>query len=439
MKFQLRTEAAQKALAGAVLLDYFPGKTGSTIRNNGTDFFADLMPTTAARDLFHLGVAVYCADRVAPRWTGPDGWTREIHLIAPVEAPGWHAAIENLTAALSFLTGDKWIIELRETDRGGDSAAQLDLLPADAVCLFSGGLDSLSGAVDLLEAGKSVVLVGHYESGQAPKRQTELAAGLTKKYGRDKVELRQLFLGPESPTAAQKRPLPDSRENTTRGRSFLFLAAGFALASALGRSVPLYIPENGLIGINVPLTGSRPASLSTRTTHPYFLDLVGRIRSAAGIEVELANPYRLMTKGEMLVGSANQALLRQLAPRSISCAHPEAARWTKNPRRPQGNCGYCYPCLIRKASLHRAGLPGGTYAYDLKSDYALIADTGKGSSLRALVRSLAAPARPADVLRTGPIPNAESAAFGDLYARGRQELLTWLKTAVPKDMRRQLP
>lgn len=439
MKFQLRTNARQKALGDAVLLDYFPGENGSTIRNNGSDFFGDLIPTPAARDAFHLGVAAYCADRVAPRSTMPDGWTREIELVAPVEADGWDRAINDLTQALTFLTGDHWSIDLRKVDTKDESAGQLDLFPADAVCLFSGGLDSLTGAIDLLEDGKTLVLLGHYESGQAPKRQSELAARLVTKYGHDRVELRQLFLAPSRAQARQTRPLPPTRENTTRSRSFLFLGAGLALASALGPGVPLYIPENGLIGINVPLTGSRPASLSTRTTHPYFIDLIGRVIADVALDVDVVNPYRLLTKGEMLVASANEALLCRLGPRSISCSHPEAARWTKKPKRPQGNCGYCYPCLIRKASLHRAGLPGGTYAYDLKKDYAVIVETGKGASLRALVRSLAGPARTADVLRTGPIPNGEASAFDAVYMRGRGELAAWLKTAVPTSLRRQLP
>ena len=269
MRFQLRTDPRQRPLAGRSLLDYFPGQPGSTIRNNGRDFLGDLVLPAAARDLLHLGVAVYCADRVAPRSGATDGWTREIELRAPVSVNGWDGAVGHLTDALNFLTGDDWTLDLRRVDvdppvRGN----QLDLVHADTVCLFSGGLDSLSGAIDLLEGGASVLLVGHYESGLAPKRQKQLRDRLSVRYGRDKVELRQLFLGPEGARPAQHRPLPTARENSTRGRSFLFLAAGFALASAIAPGVPLYIPENGFIGINVPLTGSRPASLSTRTTHP---------------------------------------------------------------------------------------------------------------------------------------------------------------------------
>ncbi len=354
----------------------------------------------------------------------------------PVAANGWGSAVADLNEALDFLTGDRWSIRLPTIERAEPPAPATT---ADAVCLFSGGLDSLTGAIDLLEDGKAIVLAGHYEGGQAPKRQTELHARLAATYGSARVELRQLFIAPDTDRAGQARPLPKTRENTMRGRSVLFLSAGFAMASALGGAVPLHIPENGLIGINVPLTGSRPASLSTRTTHPYFLHLLQRVVSAIGLRSDLANPYRLMTKGEMLQASKAPTVLADLVPRSISCSHPEAARFTRNPKRPQGNCGYCYPCLIRQASLHRAGIADGPYAYDLQREYGLITSTSKGASLLALVRNLADPARATDVLRTGPIPNSETGAFGDLYLRGREEMTAWATTVLPAGLRDQLP
>ena len=147
--------------------------------------------------------------------------------------------------------------------------------PVDAVCLFSGGLDSFTGAVDLLANGKKVCLVAHYEGGQAPKTQEHLVRRLQTNFGRDRVVFRHLFLRPAPPSALQARQLPDLRESTTRTRSILFLAAGLVVAAGYGPNVPLFIPENGFIGINVPLTEARNGSLSTRTTHPYFMSALG--------------------------------------------------------------------------------------------------------------------------------------------------------------------
>jgi 7-cyano-7-deazaguanine synthase in queuosine biosynthesis len=420
----LRTDVTQGAApAGAVLLDWIPGDPRSTVQSKAA-FFRGLVPSAPARDLLIVAVAAYVADRISPRAAMADSWTRDIRLTVPVSADiDWPDASASLKEALDFLSGDRWELSFGRNEPG-DIQSKLTLPEADAVCLFSGGLDSLSGAIQLLEQGKRLVLVGHYETGLAPKRQSELALDLANEYGADNVVLRPLFLRAAARNSKQERPLARDRENTMRARSLLFIAAGMAVASSLGPDVPLYIPENGYIGINVPLTGSRPASLSTRTTHPYFFDRLRATFGAIGLTNRLENPFRLMTKGEMLGEIPNRQLLLRLAPRSLSCSHPETARWA---RRMQGNCGYCYPCLIRRASLHAIGADTEPYAYDVASEPELLGSGQRGSSVRALIRSLASDAAPTDVLRNGPIPDGEAAQFAAMYQRGREELRRWLK------------
>jgi len=121
----------------------------------------------------------------------------------------------------------------------------------------------------------------------------------------------------------------------------------------------------------------------------------------------------------------------------LSCAHPEASRYAE---REQGNCGYCFPCLIRRGSLHHVGLDDPSdYAFDaLSEDEELV--HGRGSDLRALVRSLSNTPRSIDVLRNGPVPDGELHDFADVYRRGRQEILAWMKAQATSDnIRRQLP
>jgi len=426
-----RTEAV--APEDTLALDWFFGNQRSTVQSSG-DLLSGLHPPAHARDLLRVAVAAYITDRLVSRGRMADSWTRELELSVPVSSRvAWTGAQGSLVEALDFLSGDHWQVNFRDTDqaRGGAQAG----LAADAVCLFSGGLDSLSGAIDLLDRGKRIVLVGHYEGGLAPKRQGELAAALRREYGDDKIELRHLFLRAAAPNRLQERPLPRQRENTMRSRSLLFIAAGLAVASALGPEVPLYIPENGYIGINVPLTGSRPASLSTRTTHPYFFHRLRAAFDPIGMTNRLENPYRLMTKGEMLAASPNPALLEQLAPRSLSCAHPEAVRYA---RLPPGNCGYCYPCLIRRAALHAVGQDTDHYAFDIATRPELLGPGQKGASVRALIRSLAQSPSPRDVLRNGPIPDGETAKFAGMYERGRAELWQWLTAAGGGTIRARL-
>ena len=63
-------------------------------------------------------------------------------------------------------------------------------------------------------------------------------------------------------------------EITTRTRSFLFFTHAIILASCLNKKTNLYIPENGLISLNIPLTNTRLGSSSTRTTHPYYMKML---------------------------------------------------------------------------------------------------------------------------------------------------------------------
>jgi hypothetical protein len=198
------------------------------------------------------------------------------------------------------------------------------------------------------------------------------------------VRRQPLFLRPAPHHLAQDQPLPPERETTSRSRSLLFLTSALALASSIGPAVPVYLPENGYIGVNVPLTPARSGSFSTRTTHPHFLSLLQQTARAVGINNPLVNPYRLMTKGEMLESSRNPELLRDLSRLSVSCSHPEVARYA---RRPQGNCGYCFPCLIRRASTARSGWDSADdYSWDALSDPALLdTDSDRSADLRAVV------------------------------------------------------
>jgi hypothetical protein len=137
-------------------------------------------------------------------------------------------------------------------------------------------------------------------------------------------------------------------EHTTRGRSFLFFALGVCAGTALGRDFVLQVPENGLIALNVPLDPLRLGALSTRTTHPFHIARWNELLAELGVAGSLHNPYWDKTKGEMVAACANQALLDSIAPASLSCSSPAKARWQGLP---QGHCGYCLPCLIRRASL----------------------------------------------------------------------------------------
>jgi len=434
---QLRTDPSQLDAGADVLLDWFDDdKAASTVRYK-PEFLKGLRPSPTAMDLLRLGGAVFCTDKVVKRAAAQDLWTRDLHLQVPVsDVALWEGAKSELVKALSFLSGDRWDLTFVSSGVGSASAGAL-ASEFDAVSLFSGGLDSLAGVIDLLEEGRNLLLVGHHDSSLTSTKQKLLYRELVRAYGSHRLCLRSLYLRPGHRRKGQARPLPvGGVENTTRSRSFLFFAAGIAVADALGSRVPLYVPENGFIGINVPLTPARAGSLSTRTTHPLYMHRMAEALALLGLDRTIENPYRLLTKGELLAQNSNSALLQHLAPKSISCSHPEAPRWAK---KPQGNCGYCYPCLIRRASMHHIGIDQfrRRYAWDALNDTNLLQTSSKrGRSLRALTASLGRPERREDVLLNGRIPNGETTAFFDVYCRGRAELRAWLAGAGPALRRR---
>lgn len=387
-----------------------------------------IVPSDAAYDLLNAAVAAYTADVRVPRRTAFDGWTRDLVLHLPVLSAGWSQGAEVLTKLLRFLTGDHWVVRTRRApgsyrpSQGKVSGRGARELQAETVCLFSGGLDSYVGAVDLLDSGERVVLVGHHSAGggATSTSQRNALAVLREEYSEERSPLLQFWISP--PKGEEQ-----ASEITTRGRSILFLGLGATVADGL-RAERLVVPENGLISLNVPLTNSRLGSLSTRTTHPYTMKLFRDLLAVIDVGVSVELPYRFHTKGEMLNGCANNRLVRPGLLATMSCSHPGAARFAG--KSPNVHCGYCVPCVIRRAATSTSGLSDPTtYATE---DLSRPLEGESGSDLRALRMALDRyqkdPPMLADVLVPGPLPGTdeELSAYLGVFRRGLDEVRSLL-------------
>jgi 7-cyano-7-deazaguanine synthase in queuosine biosynthesis len=387
------------------------------------------LPGQAVTAFLLAALGVWAADKFLPRRAAPDAWTREITLNLPV-SPGWLPLAPRLSRLLNFLTGDDWTLKLREAslDLGLKGEWPHPWRP-DGVMLFSGGLDSLIGALDRLEAGDRLLLVSHYDFGQLAAIQQSLAAALLGHYGPDRVH----HLG-------LRVQFPQAPELSMRSRSLLYLALGLAAAASFGAATPLIIPENGWISLNPPLTTNRLGSCSTRTTHPYFLEQLTDLWQEVGLVNPLVNPYKNLTKGEMVRGCRNRDLLGQLFGASVSCARPVVSRWQGGPA---GACGYCYPCLMRRAALHTLGWDrAGDYRRDVLSEPETLAHRVRGRDLRALLLAVQtwedAPAEVEARLMLGSSPEALPGRFLQARAvldRGFREIAGWLRDKGPEWMR----
>jgi hypothetical protein len=137
------------------------------------------------------------------------------------------------------------------------------------------------------------------------------------------------------------------------------LVASGLLTKRISKKVTIFMPENGFISLNPPLTLRRIGSLSTRTSHPYFISSMQNILDKVGLAVNIENPYKYCTKGEMLRDCRNQQVLQQIIDLTISCG-----KW----KRINLQCGACVPCILRRSAYNAAKIPDKTqYKYeDLK-------------------------------------------------------------------------
>ena len=166
-----------------MLLDWLG--SGSTIQYRGSLRY-QLAAPPAALDLLKVAAAIFCVDRLEQR---PGTWTRSIELKLPVrQLEQWNAASDDFTNAVSFLSGDRWQFDFQESAEPVPTPSEL-APPVDAVCLFSGGLDSFTGAVNLLAEGRRVCLVGHHGAGQAYQAQGGLWRALARQY-KDQIMFR---------------------------------------------------------------------------------------------------------------------------------------------------------------------------------------------------------------------------------------------------------
>jgi hypothetical protein len=313
-----------------------------------------VFPSEIGLDLLVLAAHVQGADtRISRSTESQDDWTREIRLVVPVSDPArWNTAIPLLQRLLNFLTGDRWTVGFRPRPAGFEKAVrekppQLMPPPFDSLALFSGGLDSLIGAIDSLEQGNTPLLISHAGDGATSDAQNKLFDTLKKNYPKQNFSRLRIWMDFRNWGVRGVEP-----EKTTRGRSFLFFATGVFAGTGLGGNFVLRAPENGLIALNVPLDPLRLGAFSTRTTHPFYIARWNDLLGVLGISGRIENPYWDKTKGEMAAGCKNPALLAKLAPKSLSCASPTKGRWLGLGT---GHCGFCLPCLIRRAALLSTG------------------------------------------------------------------------------------
>lgn len=419
----IKKEAAQLSL-------HFAGQTSDVLLDvNGASLLkVSRAVPDLAQDFLCIASCIYAADKAVARKAEEDKWTRDLAIEIPVKhVLTWSGVANELSDCISFLTGDRWEISFRHGEkRLIQKKVRKHPIPdrrpsGTAVCLFSGGLDSFIGAVDWLSDNPSerLLLVGHYDRHVAgPGSDQRTLRNVCGQTFANRFELAQTQVGLSSGGA----------DTNFRSRSLLFIALGCYFGEILGEGTPIWIPENGPIALNFPLTPARRGSCSTRTVHPHFIGGLNQILERVGILNPVQNLYELKTKGEMVDDCRRQDLLSRAYALTRSCAKANRRQYWVNKKGIRG-CGVCVPCLFRRAALHKSGRDLEVYGIPVES-----IDNLRGKS-KADVLALVAFLRTnhsdrdiaAGLLGNGTLPLDRLSKYVDLVKRMRTEILMWLR------------
>ncbi|MET3501008.1 hypothetical protein ABIC45_002620 [Mucilaginibacter rubeus] len=344
------------------------------------DFTADT--SSVAFDFFLVSSLIYGIDNLLEREQySIDGWTREIEIAMPVRnIESWQNIDGEFSTIATFLTGDFWKITFEpiaddfvffenRANRRTSNIPVFDYSIYSFASLFSGGLDSLVGILDelsVLGPDQKGLLLSHFDSSSpgASRDQHEIINFLS-----HDNELRTTYTWLQTIVYLRNRDslgVKIRKEASYRSRSLLFIGIALMCIEKLPNCNTLIIPENGTISLNFPLTPSRSSTLSTRTTHPHYIEELQLLIGKLGIETRLHNPYQSKTKGQLVEGCLNYTKLAVTYQMSVSCGkRGRKMHWdTKSGTH---HCGICMPCIYRRAALHKIGLDNQLYGIDVFS------------------------------------------------------------------------
>lgn len=377
-------------------------------------------PSVRTADLHSVAVACFLADKYYRRDETGDGWTRRFKISIPVIDPGpWRGEVGALfMRLLEFLTADRWRLEFQPRSRShihqSYALKAIRPEPARAVSLFSGGLDSFCHNAIVADSNPAPrLLVGH----SVPHQVIDIQKALSDRLPGSACELVQFKVEPHRIKDWSTKSL----ELSQRTRTLLFMTTALLACDSEGVSV-LEVPENGLLALNPPLNVTRVGAHSTKSAHPMTLYLMNRVLHELGTGLRVDNPVGHMTKGELcrraadVLGSESLSVLSE----TVSCFSmmPNTTRDTQE----TPNCGSCYPCLIRHASLETAGRDKTRYAVGGNPARVALPDD-KAGHRRALRRWLREPFGAAELLASSPLPpTVDMAELTDVIQRSRNEL-----------------
>jgi Queuosine biosynthesis protein QueC len=364
--------AAVGAPGGPLQIRTRPTKFGSQNFVLGYDkLAAGLTRTLTARELDWIETAghIFAADMACLREGGDLDWARSIDLhLAVRDAVYWNTLSKRIAHIVSDFTADRITLSFYQENEPADAPRQRrePFGGHDCIALLSGGVDSFVGGARLLADGSTPLFVSHTAAGAISHAQMEVHNAL----GAQGTSTGRVGL------TAQKRGDFPGPEPSQRTRSFFFLAAA-TLGAAVDRSGRVYINENGVMALHLPLTTARIGSLSTHTASPEILDRIESLaREVLSCDLSISNNLVGCTKPEVVEAGVGYGLGPTLH-QSVSC-------WSIG--RTSEHCGVCVPCIVRRISFATHGVVDAAYTLDIFGDPTALGAPGARDNLAHLIR-----------------------------------------------------
>lgn len=353
-------------------LEYHEGRNKNV--NISLQKFVTSVYSTSKRvkDLLEIAGYIFAADRESSRGTPNSveyqSWSRSFHFHIKVrDYRFWNNGEVQylLSDLLCFTTGDKSYkftfykgADDFPADLFDNEKFELDTKKGLSITLFSGGLDSLAGAIERLESTKDEICLVSHQSGQPSVKQTQskLFETLNKLYP-NRCKHYKFHCGLSH---------TKSIDETQRTRAFLFNSMAFAIANTYKQD-RIYVYENGITSLNFAKTQDMMNGRASRTTHPKTIRLLEKLfTKIAEKGYKIEHPYLFNTKTDILKIIKRYKKLK-IIDSAVSCSA------TRNKPPQKTHCGICSQCIDRRFAVYSSELErfdeNGLYHFNfLKED-----------------------------------------------------------------------
>jgi Queuosine biosynthesis protein QueC len=315
-------------------------------------------------DAMVVAGAIEYADRSVRR--PAYGWARRFHIVIPVFDPTrWLSkdVYAALVDAAQFLTGDFWSLEFvkRQSQEPSRERPLLPLSnPSRAVMAYSDGMDSRAVyGLQMRETNGDILRV----------RLGQKARGRPKK-------------GENDPFVGVPYKVSVRGEASARSRGLKFAVVS-GLGAYLAGTDTIIVPESGQ-GVFGPVLATAGHAYPDYRNHPLYFQKAGTfLRALLGRDFRFVQPRLFSTKGETLKAFAPLDQAGEWAT-TTSCWRNQ--QWSAVEGK-QRQCGVCAACMLRRMSVHAAGLSESGERYICEDLGAAVLDNGIHPEFTRLTRA----------------------------------------------------